>query len=70
MTKIHTRLKRKYRISRFHRHKIKERINKPKAFKTEESARIWAEKNKIKDYELINIKGQDSKSKKIKIVKK
>ncbi len=70
MTKLHTRLKRKYRLSKLHRHSIKERVNKPKAFKTEESAKIWAEKNKIKNYELINIKGQNSKGKKIKIVKK
>lgn len=41
---------------------------RPKTFKTEESAKAWAEKNKITDYELVNLKSDSSKTKKIKII--
>lgn len=69
MTKLHTRLKRKFNLSKHHSHKLKARTKKrPKTFKTEEAAKKWAEKNNIKNYELINLKSPESKSKKIKLI--
>lgn len=41
------------------------RKKRPKTFKTEEKAKAWAEKNKIKDYELVKIRED-----KIKVVEK
>ena len=68
MSKVHTRIKRKYNLSRFRSHTNKLRTTKrPKTFKTEESAKKWAENNNIKNYELINLKNPENKLKKIKI---
>ena len=41
---------------------------RPKAFKSEESAKKWAESQGLKNYSLRNLKGPESKRKKIKIV--
>ena len=41
---------------------------RPKTFKTEESAKAWADKNGVKKYSLENLKSTDSKTKKIRIV--
>jgi len=46
----------------------KPRKKRPKTFKTEESAKAYAEKHKIKDYKLVNLKSSESKDKKLKIV--
>ena len=43
---------------------------RPKTFKTEESAKTYAEKHGIKNYELENLKNPESETKKIKIVQK
>jgi hypothetical protein len=66
--KIHTRAKRKlgYGTHLPHRARIKgiPRKKGPKTFKTEESAKKYAEENKIKKYELKKVK----KDKKFQIV--
>lgn len=46
----------------------RERNARPKSFKSEDVAKTWAEKNNIKDYKLVNLKSEDSKKKKIKII--
>ncbi|MBR9692172.1 hypothetical protein GOV06_05305 [Candidatus Woesearchaeota archaeon] len=43
---------------------------RPKTFKTEEAAKVYAEKKGIKDYKLVNLKSPESKIKKIKVVAK
>ncbi|MFC1733118.1 hypothetical protein ACFL6I_22695 [candidate division KSB1 bacterium] len=43
---------------------------RPKTFKTEASAKKWAEANKVKSYELVNLKNLDSKQNKIKVIVK
>ena len=43
--------------------------NRPKTFKSEESAKAWAEKQGLKDYKLVNMKSPESKTKKIKVIK-
>lgn len=47
---------------------VRPKVKRPKTFKSEESAKAYAEKNKIKDYKLINLRSSDSKDKKLKIV--
>lgn len=44
------------------------RKKRPKTFKTEGAAKIYAEKNKIEKYEIVNIRKEDAKDKKLKIV--
>ena len=48
--------------------RVRRERSRPKTFKTEEAAKAWAEKNKIKDYKLVNIKSKEAKTKKIKVV--
>lgn len=48
--------------------KSRNRVARAKTFKTEESAKIYAEKNGIKNYTLENIKSETAKSKKLRIV--
>ena len=50
-------------------HYGRERNPRPKSFRTEESARKWAEENKIKDYDLVNMK-EGKQEKKIRVVPK
>lgn len=50
--------------------KTRRKRSRPKSFKTEESAKKWAEANKIKDYKLKNLKSSESKEKKLVIVNK
>lgn len=64
MAKIHTRVKRKHRMVGI---TGRDRKPRPKTFKTEESARKYAESKGIKSYKLVNLKSSSSKSKKIKI---
>lgn len=45
------------------------RAKRPRTFKSEEAAKAWAEKNKIKKFELVNIRGEHREDKKIKVVK-
>lgn len=39
-----------------------------RTFKSEEAAKAWAEKQGIKNYKLVNLRGPFSKEKKIKVV--
>ena len=48
--------------------RVKPRKSRPKTFKTEESAKKYAEKTKLKSYELKDLKTKESKKKKIKII--
>ena len=52
MVKMHTRIKRKRGLNSHFRHRnkldSKAKSRRPKTFKTEEGARSWAEKNKLK----------------------
>ena len=49
---------------------IRRKSNRPKSFKTEEAAKVWADKKGIKKYELENMKSPESRSKKIRIIVK
>ena len=42
--------------------------SRPKTFKTEEAAKAWAEKQGMKNFKVVNIKSDDSKVKKLKVV--
>lgn len=44
------------------------RVVRPKTFSSEESAKAWADANRIKDYELKNLKSSASSTKKIQVV--
>lgn len=46
------------------------RLPRPKTFSTEAAAKKWAEENKVKDYELVNLKEGMKKSKIRVVVKK
>jgi hypothetical protein len=45
----------------------RDRIKRPKTFKSEEAAKKWAESNKIAKYKLVNLK-EGKKEKKIRVV--
>lgn len=72
MAKIHTRAKRKFCV-RSHTH-YKVNPNKPitkkraKTFTNEEAANAWAKAQGLSKYELVNLKYDTSKTKKIKVV--
>jgi len=70
MVKIHSRIKRKLKISTHNNTRLKryEKKKRPKSFKTEELAQLWAAKNKIENFELVNLRNERSKSKKIRII--
>ena len=51
-------------------HRGRGRKRRPKTFNTEEGARKWAEENKIKNYEIVNMNYTGSKSNKFKVVEK
>jgi len=72
MVKVHTRTKRKYKVAHNKRgvQIFKKRKKRLKTFKSEELAKKWAEANKIKDYELVNLKNLESKTKKIRVIPK
>lgn len=65
MVKIHTRVKRKFRMVGISKRRKSAR---PKTFKTEESAKKYAERKGIKSYKLVNLRSSTSKQKKLKIV--
>lgn len=46
------------------------RAKRPKSFKTEESAKVWAAKMGIKSFELRNLKNPEAKEKKLLVVVK
>jgi hypothetical protein len=48
--------------------KSKEKQNKPKTFKTEELANLWAKENGISKYKLENIRHLGAKDKKIRVI--
>lgn len=68
MKKIHTRVKRKLGLAHNLRHKKRAKKNRPKTFRTEASAKKYAEFKGIKDYEIVNL--QLGNKKKLKIVPK
>jgi len=70
MTKVHSRIKRKLGISTHKGTHLKQykKKKRSKSFKTEELAKRWAAKNNIKNFELINLRNELSKSKKIKVI--
>ncbi len=71
MKKIHTRQKRVNRSPpglRSIRGASRKRAIRPRTFKSEKAAKAWAEKQGIKKYELVNIKGFWRQDKKIKVV--
>lgn len=47
----------------------RKRAKRPRTFKSEKAAKAWAEKNKIKKFELVNLRGEHRTDKKIKVVK-
>lgn len=55
-------------MRRLSKEKTRHRKKRPKTFKTEETAREWAKANDISDYELKNMKSEESSIKKIKII--
>jgi len=44
------------------------RKSRPKTFKTEQAAKLWADKKGIKSYRLVNLKSPESSTKKIRVV--
>jgi len=68
MAKMHTRRKRKLGLAHNLSHKKRVKKDRPKTFKTEVSAKKYAEVKGIKNYELVNMKLGDKK--KLKIVSK
>jgi len=69
MKKIHTRAKRKLKLSKNKSHKKRIKKNRPKTFRNEESARKYAESKGIKNYNLVNLK-LGGNQKKLKVVSK
>jgi len=69
MKKIHTRAKRKLKLSRNVGHKKRIKKKRPKTFRSEESARRYTEARGIKSYSIINTRFS-GKDKKLKIVEK
>lgn len=49
-------------------HVPRNRSARPKTFKSEESAKAWAENKGVKNYKLVNLKNEESKTKKIRVV--
>lgn len=71
MVKVHTRMKRKMGSSTHlgcARSENRNRKKRPKTFKSEESAKKWAESKGINNYELNNLRFTD-KDKKIRVKK-
>lgn len=66
--KTHTRTKRRLGLAHNLRHKKRIKKNRPKTFKTEESAKKYAESKGLKEYDLVNLKLGDKK--KLKVVEK
>ncbi len=46
------------------------RKKRPKTFKTEAALKAYAEKNKITNYDILNLKGEHSKKNKLRLVAK
>jgi len=65
--KVHTREKRKFKLARNLSHKKRIKKNRPKTFRSESSAKKYAESHGIKSYEIINMKLAGNK-KKLKII--
>ncbi len=71
MAKVHTRKKRKFCVNTHTNYKINfnKCVNKkrPKTFKSEEAAKIWAKEQGIEKFELVNLR-IGNVDKKIKVV--
>ncbi|HII16203.1 MAG TPA: hypothetical protein HA362_07915 [Nanoarchaeota archaeon] len=52
------------------RFKSRKRATRAKTFASESAAKSWAEKQGIKSFELVNLRGEFSKEKKLKVVAK
>ena len=65
MAKLHTRQKRKLRM---HGLRGRNRVAKPKTFKTEDAAKKYAESKGIKSYKLVDLQELNPDRTKIKIV--
>ena len=63
-TKVHTKVKRRLA----HIPKSRVRSKRPKTFKSEELAKVYAEKQGIKKYSLENLKSAESSEKKLRII--
>ncbi|MFA5141352.1 MAG: hypothetical protein WC471_00060 [Candidatus Woesearchaeota archaeon] len=49
------------------KHNGRNRLSRPKTFKSEDSANAWAKANSVSNYKFINSKSPDSKEKKIRV---
>ena len=49
-------------------HVSRGRKSRPKTFKTEDAAKLWAEKQGIKKYHLENLRNEQANTKKIRVV--
>ena len=72
MAKIHTRAKRKFGIRSHNHYKVNPnksiKKKRPKTFASEEAANAWAKEQGLGKFELVNLKYETSKVKKIKVV--
>jgi len=50
------------------RTKVRVERSRAKTFKSEESAKSWAEKKGLKDYKLVNLKSPEGNTKKIRVI--
>lgn len=69
--KTHTKKKRYFGSPSHHQNirlKSRKRSLRPRTFKTEEAAKAYAEKQGMKKYEVVNLRGEFSKEKKLKLV--
>jgi len=55
---------------RYHQRLGRDRIKRPKTFKSAELAKAWAEVNGIKSYDLVDLRTEGSKDHKIRLVAK
>jgi hypothetical protein len=49
-------------------HTPRNRKKRPKTFGSEDAAKLWAERHGIKNYQLVNLRNEESKQKKLQIV--
>jgi len=73
MPKVHTKIKRKTGAGTHRRKPVsfsRLRKKRPKTFSSKPLAEAWAKDNKIKDYDLVDMRIGNCKKKKIKIIVK
>lgn len=64
----HTFLRDRMRKGSRSQHTPRNRAQRPRTFKTEEAANAWAKQKGVSSYRLENMKNEDSKQKKLRIV--